>query len=151
MTLNTRHAPLPQKPIVYILLLFATARLAAVEQDITNMPLKKCPDTPNCVSSQSTESSQLIKPIAFTGSAEAALTRIKQTLLSFPRTRLVTEREHYLQVEFRSQLLKFVDDVEVIVDPAEKVLHIRSASRTGYWDFGANRKRVEQIRGRFIR
>jgi uncharacterized protein (DUF1499 family) len=28
---------------------------------------------------------------------------------------------------------------------------VRSASRTGYYDFGANRRRVEEIRARFAR
>ena len=29
---------------------------------------------------------------------------------------------------------------------AAGVIHVRSASRTGYWDLGANRRRVETIR-----
>ncbi|HCV45728.1 MAG TPA: DUF1499 domain-containing protein, partial [Deltaproteobacteria bacterium] len=29
------------------------------------------------------------------------------------------------------------------------LIHLRSASRWGYTDFGANRKRVEEIRDRF--
>ena len=31
----------------------------------------------------------------------------------------------------------------------EMVIHIRSASRVGYSDFGANRKRIEWIRSKF--
>jgi uncharacterized protein (DUF1499 family) len=33
--------------------------------------------------------------------------------------------------------------------PKEKVIHVRSASRLGYFDLGVNRKRVEQIRKLF--
>ncbi|MDX1632448.1 MAG: DUF1499 domain-containing protein, partial [Thermoanaerobaculia bacterium] len=30
--------------------------------------------------------------------------------------------------------------------PEESVLHVRSASRLGYQDFGVNRRRVERLR-----
>jgi len=42
----------------------------------------------------------------------------------------------------------FVDDVEFFF-PDTAVIHMRSASRVGYSDFGANRKRLEKIRQRF--
>jgi hypothetical protein len=32
---------------------------------------------------------------------------------------------------------------------AAGVIHVRSASRKGYWDFGVNRRRVEAIREAF--
>ncbi|MDB6123777.1 MAG: hypothetical protein JWQ71_2770 [Pedosphaera sp.] len=32
---------------------------------------------------------------------------------------------------------------------AEKVIHVRSAARVGYYDFQMNRKRVESIRRQF--
>ncbi|PZO25782.1 MAG: DUF1499 domain-containing protein, partial [Betaproteobacteria bacterium] len=40
----------------------------------------------------------------------------------------------------------FVDDVEFRIDQGSGLLHVRSASRVGYSDLDANRKRVEQIR-----
>ena len=52
----------------------------------------------------------------------------------------------YLHAEFKSALLGFVDDVQFMADPAAGVIHMRSASRVGYSDLGANRKRVENIR-----
>jgi uncharacterized protein (DUF1499 family) len=45
--------------------------------------------------------------------------------------------------------LKFVDDTEFWLSPAESVIHVRSASRVGRKDFGVNRARVEAIRARF--
>jgi len=36
--------------------------------------------------------------------------------------------------------------VEFRIDEAAGVVHVRSASRKGYWDFGVNRRRVETIR-----
>jgi len=52
----------------------------------------------------------------------------------------------YLHVEFRSTLFRFVDDVEFVIDEPQGLIHIRSASRVGYSDLGANRKRMEKIR-----
>ena len=40
----------------------------------------------------------------------------------------------------------FVDDVEIRLDESTGKIHIRSASREGYGDLGANRKRIEAIR-----
>ena len=48
-----------------------------------------------------------------------------------------------------SWLLRFVDDVDAVVDPDAGVIHVRSASRVGYSDLGVNRKRVEAIRAAF--
>jgi uncharacterized protein (DUF1499 family) len=63
-----------------------------------------------------------------------------------PRTRLVEEDESYLHYEFTSLLLRFVDDVEFVFDDEAKIIHFRSASRTGYSDLGVNRARMEQVR-----
>ena len=63
-----------------------------------------------------------------------------------PRTKLVEEEDAYLHYEFTSLLLRFVDDVEFVLDDETKTIHFRSASRTGYGDFGVNRQRMEEIR-----
>jgi uncharacterized protein (DUF1499 family) len=39
-----------------------------------------------------------------------------------------------------------VDDVEFQLVPEERLMHVRSASRVGYWDLGVNRRRVERLR-----
>ncbi len=51
-----------------------------------------------------------------------------------------------MHAEFMSGVFKFVDDVHIVVDDSKKKIHIYSASRVGYWDLGANRRRVEKIR-----
>lgn len=72
--------------------------------------------------------------------------RLKDVIRSLPRTQLVEENEGYLHYEFTSLLLRFVDDVEFLFDEGTKTIHFRSASRTGYSDFGVNRRRMEEIR-----
>jgi len=59
---------------------------------------------------------------------------------------IVTESEDYVAATFASKLFRFLDDVELRRDGGQ--VQIRSASRVGYSDMGANRKRVEAIRAK---
>jgi uncharacterized protein (DUF1499 family) len=52
----------------------------------------------------------------------------------------------YVYAEFRSKLLGFVDDLELLYDDKAGLFHVRSASRLGRRDFGVNRTRVEKLR-----
>lgn len=114
------------------------------------MKLKTCPDSPNCVSSQSCKPSQLINPLPFESSVKEAMDQLKQLILTMPCTNLVDETEDYLHIEFSSRFLKFVDDLEILIDADEKLIHFRSASRVGYWDFGVNQRRIEGIKKQFL-
>ncbi|WP_016952547.1 DUF1499 domain-containing protein [Anabaena sp. PCC 7108] len=110
--------------------------------------LALCPPSPNCVSSQSTDSLHHIAPLSFTSSPEQALTNLKNLILSLPRTKIITETEDYLYAEFKSAWMGFVDDVEFYLDHKSNIIHVRSASRLGYGDLGVNRQRIEQIRAK---
>ena len=110
--------------------------------------LAKCPDSPNCVNSQTTDEKHAVAPFTYDGSREEAFDRLKQAVSGLKRTQIVEEREDYLRIECTSALFRFVDDVEFYF-PEENVIHVRSASRLGYSDLGVNRKRVEKIRQLF--
>ncbi len=112
--------------------------------------LLPCPDSPNCVCSQTPDAGHQIEPISFSGDPTAALERMKQVILAESRTRIVAESPGYLHSVFTSLLFRFQDDVEILVDAPAHVLHVRSASRVGHSDLGANRKRVERLRKQFI-
>jgi len=45
--------------------------------------------------------------------------------------------------------MRYVDDVELRLDENKQLIHVRSASRVGHSDLGANRKRVARIRAAF--
>ena len=64
------------------------------------------------------------------------------------RARIVRSADDYLHAEFRSAVFGFVDDMEFYFSPPGTI-EVRSASRTGYYDFGVNRERVEAVRARF--
>jgi uncharacterized protein (DUF1499 family) len=107
--------------------------------------LAPCKRTPNCVSSQADpkDEQHYIAPIALKGDAIAA---VRKAVESMPRTTVVRVEAGYLYAEFRSKLMGFVDDVEFLADPAQGVVHVRSASRLGRRDFDVNRNRIEQLR-----
>lgn len=135
--------------------LAATLVLLLACQPAMTQPVSKslpdCPDTPNCVSSQAGDAAHAVAPLTYTGSVEDAMKRLRAALATEPRITLITERDNYLHAEARSLIFRFVDDVEFLVDPEQKVIHVRSAARTGYSDLGVNRRRVERLRRAFTR
>ncbi len=108
-----------------------------------------CPDSPNCVSSQSAEKARFIEPLQYTGNRVEARKILINILENEKRVRLVKVETNYIRAEFRTLIFRFVDDVEFYFPPAETIIHVKSASRTGYYDFGANRRRVERLRAAF--
>ena len=115
----------------------------------TSELLAPCPSSPNCVSSLAADARHQIAPLAFRGDPAQAMQRLRAVIEAMPRTRIVSASDQALRAEFTSALFRFVDDVDCVVDPSAGVIQIRSASRVGYSDLGANRKRVEAIRSAF--
>lgn len=118
--------------------------------------LKPPSKTPNSVSSQANlypehplRGYAEIAPISFNGDGQTALKKLASILRNMPKTVLVTETPDYLYAQSTTPTLKFTDDVEFWLSPAENVIHVRSASRIGRKDFAANRTRVENIRAQF--
>lgn len=118
----------------------------------TTGQLAPCPpDSQNCVNSQApaTATQNAIAPLVFTGTAAEAKARLREVIAAMARTKIVTDDGNYMHVEFTSLVFRFVDDVEFLIDDANKTIHFRSASRVGRGDMGVNRARMEEIRGRF--
>lgn len=86
--------------------------------------------------------------LAFTQDSALAMNRLRDILTNWPGARIVENSPEYLSVQFETRWLRFVDDAEFLLDPAAKVIHVRSASRLGRKDFGVNRARIEAIRRR---
>ena len=142
-----------QIPVVLASLILSTGCAGTMpDPGIHNGALTPCPKTPNCVNSQAVGEKQYIQPFRYAGTRQEARARLLQILDSSKRAKILTARENYIRAEFTSALFRFVDDVEFYFPEeraGEKVIHIRSASRIGYSDLGANRKRIERIRSKF--
>jgi uncharacterized protein (DUF1499 family) len=108
--------------------------------------LAPCPASPNCVSSIDRDRKHAIAPLVYPSDRNAAYRALIGIIDAQPRATIVKQGPAYVHVEFSSRLFGFIDDVEFLFVPDRPRIEIRSASRTGYFDFGVNRKRIEKIR-----
>jgi uncharacterized protein (DUF1499 family) len=105
-----------------------------------------CPDTPNCVSSLAKDPKHRVEPLKLKKDPKTSWDIVRKTISSLPRTKIVSADDADIHAECRSMIFRFVDDLMLHLTPSDGIIHIRSASRTGYSDFGVNRRRVESIR-----
>ena len=105
----------------------------------------ECPQKPNCVSTQTTQKDKKMDTLSFNSNTEEVKSLITKIVLQEPRTQLIKDQDNQLHFTFKSRIFGFVDDVEFLIDPIEKKIHFRSASRTGYSDLGVNRKRMTKL------
>jgi len=146
-----RHATLPffYTPAITIVILVAFIGCAGSEM-VDDMkqhnPISVCPDSPNCVSSESQDERHAVKPMYLAGKSNTEWAEIKARVGRLPRAKIVTNSEWYVHATLKSRLFGFVDDLELKLDPHTQMIRIRSAARSGYYDLGVNRRRVENLR-----
>ena len=131
-----------------VLIAYSVASRKQPELGLQNGQLRPCPATPNCVCSEHQVESAYVEPLTYTTTAEQAWAKIKQ-MISDTGGAVIEEEADYLRAVYETPLLRYVDDVELRHDKKNQQIHIRSASRVGTSDMGANRKRVEKIRMMF--
>ena len=110
-----------------------------IEQDGQQM-LADCPDTPNCHRDT----------FPVTADPTQAISTLADIVTRQDGAKIVSQNERYLHAIYTSRLMGFVDDVEFLlvargVGTQPSVL-VRSASRLGKSDLGANAKRVDMLR-----
>jgi uncharacterized protein (DUF1499 family) len=137
---------------LFVLLVMASVLLTSCHASsksklgVVDSRLTSCPSSPNCVSSDTENTEQQVKPFKLNVSPEKAWGLLIEQVSQGPRTQIVRQDSHYLHIECRSQLFGFVDDLEFLLRPEQNFVAVRSASRTGYYDFGVNRSRIEKLR-----
>ena len=106
--------------------------------------------TPNCVSSQAdaADAEHYIAPIPFKSDVPAAMSAVRKAVEGMTDATVIRQDGGYLYAEYRTKLMRFVDDVEFFYDDKAGLIHVRSASRLGRRDMGVNRARVESLRAR---
>ncbi len=136
------------------LFMYGTNTVAAIsgamKDDKPIYILPSCPNSPNCVSSESSDLDHQVLPLKIeTLPAEQAMFILKQTLSGMAGQVNESHQSTHLHAQFKSNVFGFIDDVDVVLNRENRRIEIRSASRTGYYDFGVNKKRVETIRDAF--
>ena len=107
--------------------------------------LLPCPDSPNCVSTLATDAAKRMDALVYFGEPHDALHKLKSMVSALPRFELIDETKDYLHFTAKTRIGNFIDDVEFRLDPTTKKIHFRSASRVGYSDLGANKRRMKKI------
>ncbi|MCA1058038.1 DUF1499 domain-containing protein [Rossellomorea aquimaris] len=115
-----------------------------------SVPFSHCPtNKKNCVSTIDLTSYHRIAPLPINGGVEDTKEQIHKALNQFDHVEIEEEQSHYVHAVFTSKWLKFKDDLEIYIDESANLLHMKSGSRLGYYDFKVNRNRVEQFKSFF--
>lgn len=115
-----------------------------IEIGLVDGGLRTCPASPNCVSTMAADADHRVEPFQLQVPPDEAWAAAKKAVLEQPRTEIVTATDDYLHAECRSAIFGFVDDLELQLQSDQQIA-IRSAARSGYYDFGVNRTRVEEL------
>jgi len=127
---------------------FSAKRIATglVKSEDANPTLSGCDNLLNCTSSTASTKKNYIEPIAYQGSRDEVIAQIATLISGLKGTTIKTQNANYLHATYKTALMGYTDDLELLLDSSSGVLHIRSASRIGRSDLGANRKRIEALR-----
>lgn len=144
---------IPVIVVSFILILFALGKYSQKGHapGLVSGRLSKCSAKPNCVCSEYVDDiGHYIKPVKNPHSVERAALAIASATIQELGGTIQIETDDYIAATFTSPLFGFVDDLEIRNDQSQGVLHLRSASRVGYSDGGANHKRIEIFKKKYI-
>jgi len=107
--------------------------------------LDPCPNSPNCVSTQSDPDDRVhfIEPLPFDSTGDVAA--IIEDVLTSSGLRITHSSAQRIDAVATTRILRFKDDVSFLIDVDAGLVHARSASRVGHSDLGANRKRLQSL------
>ena len=134
--------------LICLPIMFGFSFLTPKNIGLQNDQLPPCKSTLNCVCSEHHSDESFISPIVFEYEPEAAWITVQKTIED-SGGKIEKLDNRFLWARFTTPLMRFVDDVQLRLDPENKKIHIRSASRVGRRDFGVNRKRIEKLREQF--
>jgi len=142
--------------IFFGIIILAGAGLGVLSQQppelgLLDGKLRPCPDTPNCVCSEASQADAMhfIEPIKVRGDKTGYAWEKLLEAVQGEGGEVKLQSDGYMHATFTSLIFRYVDDVEARLDADAGLIHLRSASRVGHSDLGANRKRTEGVRTRY--
>ena len=127
-------------PLLTIILAGCTS---APEQPGADAVLPPCGMLPNCVNSDSGTGGSAIAPLQATTEQWQAL---KRWLAAQDDWTITVETADFVQAVVKTPLMQFRDDVQLAFKQQAGDIQVRSSSRLGISDMGANRRRIESLR-----
>ena len=123
--------------------LILTACVSSPEYPANGSELPPCGSLPNCVNSDSGNGGQAIEPLSAT---RAQWQELKAWIGEQDNWSVAQDQGDFLQFTAVTPTLRFRDDVQLLFQPEADLIQVRSSSRLGISDMGANRQRVEVLR-----
>lgn len=127
-------------------------KVSVSSPDLEAGSIAGCPASPNCVSTAAApdDSRHRIEPMQVreehrTRPVAELVGEIAEVIAALDATRVTEAGDRWLRATAVSRLFRFVDDIDVLVDPERGLIHLRSASRVGEGDMGVNRTRANRI------
>lgn len=125
---------------------FGTTAAAGVTKKGGVSFLADCPDIPNCQCSEASRQSQRVDRFAVTKDPLQSIAALARIVEGIKGMEVVQFDEKYLHATATTSLMQYVDDIEFLLSDDEQSIQVRSASRLGKSDLGANAKRIEVLR-----
>ena len=105
--------------------------------------LPACGSLPNCINTDSGRGIQAGEPL----SANAEQWQfLKAWIARQDDWEIVVDDERFLQAVVKTPVMGFRDDILLLFLPDRQLVHVRSSSRLGVSDMGANARRVKTLR-----
>ncbi len=110
---------------------------------LVNLKLAPCSVKPNCICTEYPDDKTHFTSAINTPAADM------DTIIKAIRTTggvINLTGDNYIAATYTSKIFNYVDDFEIRIDKENKLIHIRSASRVGHSDMGANLKRINHFK-----
>jgi uncharacterized protein (DUF1499 family) len=138
---------------ILIMLFFVMACLSAgcsgshlIVKEDKSLELSQCLPLPMCVSSESWLFYNNVTPFTLAVPADSAWPVVREVISSLERTEIVEERPGYIHAKCTSLVFRFVDNLELLLNPDNETVSVRSSSVIAIFDLGVNYRRVENLR-----
>ena len=111
----------------------------AIDSLIDNNILGACSNPNNCVF----ESWKVTN-------ADESFRELIDILKNTPRIKIINIKDDYLHALATSRVMKFIDDIEIKKSEKGNILKVKSKSRTGFYDLGVNKRRINTLHFRLV-
>jgi uncharacterized protein (DUF1499 family) len=137
--------------LVITLIAVSLAALSACSTKVPDLGMAEgkfavCPNDVDCVSSQATDTKHKIDPIKATGDANKVMVDLGKAVESVFGGKVLLSEGNYLRAEFKSSVLRTMDDAEFYYDQAVGLIQVHALSRGEAFDFADSRDRIEEVR-----
>ncbi|EGB13780.1 hypothetical protein DND132_0564 [Pseudodesulfovibrio mercurii] len=105
-----------------------------------------CPPDLDCVSSQATDDKHRIEPIRATGDPDKVMVDLGTAVESVFGGKVLLTEGNYLRAEFKSRMLRTMDDAEFFYDQQAGLIQVHAVSRGEAFNFSDSRDRIEEVR-----